>query len=172
MVPYTLTSRAKTVAAARARKRPPSKVVTKATKAGGGEGSDSDDGEPVSFFSHLEGGSDRSEPSPASESHPVSAPPNVGPGLETPYPVSPPPNPPLSEVQAAPVAPRPFYQGGDPYYTTFDPSMGEWNLTEDTTTDTPPTQSRDEKAGPMLGAGPGLSMDEEAVSCHDVMMMS
>ena len=152
MIPYTLTKRP---TPAKKKKRPlPS---AKSTNAGG----DSDsDGEPVSFFSHLEStnvepeGADTHSDVP-SDFHDNSS---------------------ELSLDAAPSAPKPFTigtEGGvaweesgifaEPYPMENDVNSGEGVVTDEhyeqpVAAPAIPTQ------GSMPGAGPGLSMDDQAVS--------
>lgn len=138
MIPYTLTKKA-----AKRKKRPlPANV-----------GGDSDsDGEPVSFFSHLESTIDSSQP----------------PGHNG--------NSSDSLLDAAPSAPKPFTVGGggvweEAAHTNWagselgSVSSGEGVATEGVVTDEryeqPVEASGVQGVGSMPGVGPGLSMDDE-----------
>lgn len=183
MIPYTLTRRP-TPTTKTKRKAKPSKPTVKTT-----EDSDSD-GEPTSFFSLLE----RTEESasaavsdwhvPMLHSHPAE--PSVGP---TPIPdahsaaqhadyvpVPMPDSHPAAlyagfGVDTAPSAPKPFSLGEESGWSYPEPGLGTgWGEDQpvDETAAAEVEQSAGE-AGPLLGVGPGLSMDEEAVSSHCIV---
>lgn len=67
-------------------------------------------------------------------------------------------------VDTAPSAPRPFTLGEEPGWSYHEPVQPA----EETTTPVvdQSDQSGGGEAGPLLGMGPGLSMDEQAVSVH------
>lgn len=142
MIPYTLTKRPAPASVARRRKPVASNKAKPASV--GGEDSDSD-GEPVSFFSNLEPTKDDSA---ASNSHSndtttFSSYDNGG-----------------SELDVAPSAPKPFTVGEEEVgVASADPSWLVGGVDEQ-----PPPAPGTQEVGPMLGAGPGLSMDDQAVS--------
>lgn len=153
MIPYTLTKRPAPVK----RKKPPLPSVKSANV---GEDSDSD-GEPVSFFSHLEN-VDPTEPC----------------GLDThsDVPGSCYDNSSELSLDAAPSAPKPFtvgWEGGgtweeggvpaDPYLES-ELNSGEGVVTDDRYQQPIAAPVMMQGAGSMPGAGPGLSMDDKAVS--------
>lgn len=173
MVPYTLTKRPTPTA-----KRKPCKPTSKVTKVT--EDSDSD-GEPASFFSLEEKTKD-----------PVAAPmPNSIPGSHSAE-SSPGPTPvPGSSaavcsgyeyggsapeaVNTAPSAPRPFSVEQESGWSYHIPEEAGWDgqevgggwegqATHTTSDRAAETQQMGAGAGPLLGAGPGLSMDEKTVS--------
>lgn len=130
-----------------------------ASKSRAGEDSDSD-GEPTSFFSHLE-----TTTAPESVAQPPSDPAPVvcdssnysnssGSGTVM--------------YDAAPSAPKPFSirdEGGVAYDFPESVLSGEWGQ-EEVTPDVPSgTRGPEQEVGPLLGAGPGLSMDDQAVCC-------
>ena len=178
MIPYTLSKRAQ---AAAKRQKKPSTTLRNTTKPSTGDAEDSDsDGEPVSFFSHLDPTVPISDPLsgniPASESHPstTATPNSIDPSalstvsdhsadlsiLSTISDLPPP-------VEAAPSAPRPFSLREEVNYV--DP-LSEWDVhTEEDTTDERYSKeaNKDEGGSVLLGAGPGLSMDQQAVSSHN-----
>ena len=144
MVPYTLSKRAQ-AAAARQKRGVTSKHST-SSAAAKKDDSDSDE-EPVSFFSHLES----TDPLPTSDPHAAAV---VASSSENPI-----------VVETAPSAPKPFSVEGEGGYDPIDPLLSGWGQVEGTVDErfndvVTPIPSE----GPLLGAGPGLSMDDQAVS--------
>lgn len=137
MIPYTLTKRPPPSHKFK-RKAGPSDNAKSATF---NEDGDSD-GESVSFFSHLESSS-----STVDFSHHVERNSSVS-------------NDPLN---AAPCAPKPFSVGGEGDLTDPTLFLSEESGAYDDATDERPAESA-EREGPLLSAaGPGLSMDDQAV---------
>ena len=157
MIPHTLTKRP-----AQAPLKRRKAAVTKPTKPTNGQDSDSD-GEPSSFFSHLED---------------LSAAP--------PPPPPPPPNRIAKQtaetsVEAAPSAPKPFSVereedrvSGDPSWLTgeyqWSAEAGEEGVVTDERFNPPPEPAKLQLSS-MPGSGPGLSMDEQAVSWGRLLVM-
>lgn len=145
MVPYTLSKRAQAAAARQRRGVAPPKSKA-SSKSIADNDSDDDDSGPVSFF-QLE------STDPTLESHNTATSDTSAVAQDT--------QENLSVIQTAPNAPRPFTASEleQPQTVYYEP------LTATTETESPGNDElADRNAGPLLGAGPGLSMDTKAVS--------
>ena len=157
MVPYALSRHGRAAMAARRDLMKKTRKSKAAEKERNEDDSDSDDSEPVSFFSHLD--------TPSVAEHPAGGDEGVVSVLGREGEES---------VQAAPSAPKPFNietMGVD--QSTVDPSLVTrlWEESVGTSDDSLNVEGEREQphllsAYPshMPGAGPGLSMDDQAVS--------
>lgn len=150
MIPYSLTKRPTPRPSARGKRK--ALASRKVGSSRTGEDSDSDE-EPASFFSNLESTvpavTPDAPPPAVVEDHS-----NYGNSISATY----------ETVNTAPSAPKPFSVTDERGVTSSlsDSMLSEW--TSEDVTDTRYNEPVDQEVGPVLGVGPGLSMDEQAVS--------